>query len=173
MLELTNISDSLILIQQLQNNFETREFVMKVLTSLFYTVMLVGVLGCTSAPKEVPTDHLDEGPSIVRHTGEITNIREVKKDATLGKQFEGAFVGALIGGQIGGGSTQTILGTSGAFIGADVMNEKYGEIVDRLILTSDGGVEFQCLVHGHDFKVGEKVIFTVVEDHVSAIIHAK
>ncbi len=60
---------------------------------------------------------------------------------------------------------------SGAFIGADIVNEKYGEIIDRLILTSDGGTEFQCLVHGHDFKVGDDVIFTVVEGHVSAIVH--
>ena len=146
---------------------------MKVVHSLFFTLIIVGVFGCASAPKEVPTDHLDEGPDIVRHTGKVTNIREVKKDASLSKQFGGAFVGALIGGQIGGGSTQTVLGTSGAFIGADVMNEKYGEIIDRLILTSDGGVEFQCLVHGHDFKVGDKVLFTVVDDHVSAVIHTE
>jgi len=104
--------------------------------------------------------------------GEVTNIREVKKDASLGKQFEGAFLGALVGGQIGGGSTSTIMGTAGAFIGQDIMNEKYGEVVDRLILTDSNGKEFNCLVHGHDFKVGDKVIFTIVENHVSAIIHA-
>ena len=146
---------------------------MKVKNSLFYTLMIVGVFGCASGPKEVPTDHLDKGPNIVRHSGKVTNIREVKKDASLGKQFEGAFIGSLIGGQLGGGSTSTVLGTSGAFIGADIMNEKYGEVVDRLILTSDNGVEYQCLVHGHDFKVGDKVIFTIVEDHVSAIIHSE
>jgi outer membrane lipoprotein SlyB len=146
---------------------------MKVKHSLFFTLMILGVFGCASAPKEVPTDHLDQGPNIVRYIGKITNIREVKKDASLGRQFEGSFVGALIGGQIGGGSTQIILGTSGAFIGADVMNDKYGEIIDRVILTSDEGEEFQCLVHGHDFKVGDKVIFTLVEDHISAIIHSE
>lgn len=148
---------------------------MKVTYSFFYTLMIAVVFGCASTPaqKEVPTDHLDKGPNIVRHTGKITNIREVKKDASLGRQFEGAFVGALIGGQIGGGSTSTVLGTSGAFIGADIMNEKYGEVIDRLILTSDEGVEFQCLVHGHGFKVGDKVVFTVVEGHISAIVHSE
>ncbi len=130
-----------------------------------------GVIACASAPEEVPTDHLEQGPNIVRHNGKVTNIREVKKDASFGKQFEGAFVGALIGGQIGGGSTQTMMGTSGAFIGANVMNEKYGEVIDRLILHTDEGEEFQCFVHDHGFKVGDKVIFTVVEGHVSAIIH--
>lgn len=136
-------------------------------------MVAIGMAGCASELKEVPTDHLEQGPDIVRYTGKVTNIREVKKDATLGKQFGGAFAGALVGGQLGGGSAQTVMGTSGAFIGADVMNEKYGEIVDRLILNNDEGKEFQCLVHGHDFKVGDKVIFTVVEDHVSAIIHNK
>ncbi len=144
---------------------------MKRMYLLFYAVIAIGLIGCASQ-KEVPTDHLDQGPNIVRHKGEITNIREVKKDASLGKQFGGAFVGALVGGSIGGGSAQSVLGTSGAFIGADIVNEKYGETVDRLILSSDDGVEFQCLVHDHGFKVGDKVIFTVVEDHVSAIIHS-
>ncbi len=129
------------------------------------------MIGCASAQKEVPTDQLDEGPDVVRYQGEVTNIREVKKDASFGKQFGGAFAGALIGGSLGGGSGSNILATSGAFIGADVVNEKYGTTIDRLILANDKGVEFQCLVEGHDFKVGDKVIFTVVEDHVSAIIH--
>ena len=144
---------------------------MKRVYLLFYTVIAIGLIGCASQ-KEVPTDHLDQGPNIVRHNGEITNIREVKKDASLGKQFGGAFAGALVGGSIGGGSAQSVLGTSGAFIGADIVNEKYGETIDRLILSSEDGVEFQCLVHDHGFKVGDKVIFTVVEDHVSAIIHS-
>jgi len=144
---------------------------MKAIYSIFYITMVIGLIGCTSAQKEVPTDHLDQGPNIVRYDGEVTNIREVKKDASLGKQFGGAFVGALVGGSIGGGSAQTVLGTSGAFIGADIVNEKYGEIIDRLILSDDKGNEYQCLVHGHNFKVGDKITFTVVEDHVSAIIH--
>jgi outer membrane lipoprotein SlyB len=99
-------------------------------------------------------------------------IREVKKDASLGKQFGGAFLGALVGGQIGGGSASTIIGTSGAFIGQDIVNEKYGEVIDRLILKDSNGKEYNCLVHGHDFKVGDKVVFTLVENHISAIIHA-
>ncbi len=144
---------------------------MRKIYSILYITMAIVMMSC-AAQKEVPTDHLDQGPNIVRHKGEITNIREVKKDASLGKQFGGAFVGALVGGSIGGGSAQSVLGTSGAFIGADIVNEKYGETVDRLILSSDDGVEFQCLVHDHGFKVGDKVIFTVVEDHVSAIIHS-
>ncbi len=136
------------------------------------TLLLVLVQGCATSQKEVPTDQLDESPNIVRHHGEIINIREVKKDASLEKQFGGSFIGALVGGQIGGGSTQTILGVSGAFIGQDIANEKYGEVVDRLILKDSDGKEYDCLVHGHDFKVGDKVIFTIVEDHVSAIVQA-
>jgi len=143
---------------------------MKRMYLLFYTVIAIGLIGCASQ-KEVPTDHLDQGPNIVRYQGEVTNIREVKKDASLEKQFGGAFVGALVGGAIGGGSAQTILGTSGAFIGADIVNEKYGETIDRLILSNEKGIEFQCLVHGHDFKVGDNVTFTIVENHVTAIIH--
>ena len=143
---------------------------MKGLHSVLYALIVIGIVSCSSQQKEVPTDHLDDGPSIVRHSGKVTNIREVKKDASLAKQFGGSFVGALVGGQIGGGSTQTILGVSGAFIGQDIVNEKYGEVVDRLILTSDDGKEYQCLVHGHGFRVGDNVIFTVVEGHVSAII---
>jgi len=127
--------------------------------------------GCATSQKEVPTDHLDHSPNIVRYNGVITNIREVKKDASLGKQFGGALLGALVGGQIGGGSASTMIGTAGAFIGQDIVNEKYGEVVDRLILKDSKGKEYNCLVHGHDFKVGDKVIFTVVENHVSAIIH--
>ena len=136
------------------------------------TLLLVLAQACATGQKEVPTDQFDESPNIARHNGEITNIREVKKDASLEQQFGGSFIGALVGGQIGGGSTQTILGVSGAFIGQDIANEKYGEVVDRLILKDSDGNEYNCLVHGHDFKVGDKVIFTVVEDHVSAIILA-
>ncbi len=144
---------------------------MKAIYTILYIMIAIGMISCASSQKEVPTDHLDEGPDVVRYHGEVINIREVKKDASLGKQFGGAFAGALVGGSLGGGSAQTVLGTSGAFIGADVVNDKYGEIIDRLILVNGKGVEFQCLVLGHDFKVGDKVIFTVVEDHVSAIIH--
>ncbi|RDH86106.1 MAG: hypothetical protein DIZ80_01150 [endosymbiont of Galathealinum brachiosum] len=139
--------------------------------SLVFSFALL--FGCSTAPKEVPTDHLESGPNIERHTGKVTNIREVKKKASLGKQFEGAFIGALIGGQIGGGSASAIMGTSGAFIGSAYMDEKHGEVVDRLILTADSGKEYDCLVHGHDFKVNDNVIFTLVEGHVSAIIHTK
>jgi uncharacterized protein YcfJ len=128
------------------------------------------VVGCATPEKEVPTDQLDTGPEIVQHEGKIVTIREVKKDASLGKQFEGSFWGALVGGQIGGGSTQNILGVAGVFIGQDIMNKKYGAVVDRLILTSDDGQEFQCLVHGDNFKVGYHVRFTLVAGHVSAII---
>jgi len=145
---------------------------MNTLRITLFSVLIALTQSCATPQSEVPTDHLDESPNIVRHMGEVTNIREVKKDASLGKQFEGAFLGALVGGQIGGGSTSTIMGTAGAFIGQDIMNEKYGEVVDRLILTDSNGKEFNCLVHGHDFKVGDKVIFTIVENHVSAIIHA-
>lgn len=144
---------------------------MRLIRSPLIVVLGLFVLGCASSEKEVPTDQLDDAPSIVRHSGVVTNIREVKKDASLGKQFGASFLGALVGGQIGGGSTSTILGTSGAFIGQDIANEKYGEVVDRLILKDANGVEYNCLVHGHDFKVGDKVTFTVVENHVSAIIH--
>lgn len=49
-----------------------------------------------------------------------------------------------------------MMGTSGASIGAGVTNKKYGDIVDRLILSNGDSVEFLCLAHGHDFKVGEK-----------------
>jgi len=138
-----------------------------------FTVLVVLISGCAMSQKEVPTDHLDESPNIVRYIGEVTNIREVKKDASLEKQFGGAFLGALVGGQIGGGTTSTVMGTAGAFIGGDVANEMYGEVIDRLILKDSEGNEYDCLVHGHDFNVGDKVIFTVVENHVSAIIRYK
>ena len=138
-----------------------------------FTVLVVLISGCATSQKEVPTDHLDESPNIVRYIGEVTNIREVKKDASLEKQFGGAFLGALVGGQIGGGTTSTVMGTAGAFIGGDVANEMYGEVIDRLILKDSEGNEYDCLVHGHDFNVGDKVIFTVVENHVSAIIRYK
>ena len=136
-----------------------------------FILSIIFIQACATTEKEVPTDQLDESPNIVRLMGEVTNIREVKKDASLGKQFGGSFIGALVGGQIGGGSTSTIMGTAGAFIGQDITNEKYGEVVDRLVLQDSDGNEFNCLVHGHGFKVGDKVIFTVVENHVSAIIH--
>ncbi len=144
---------------------------MKTLHISIFAILIALTQGCATGQKEVPTDHLDASPNIVRHNGEISNIREVKKDASLGKQFGGAFLGALVGGQIGGGSASTIIGTSGAFIGQDIVNEKYGEVVDRLILKDSNGKEYNCLVHGHDFKVGDKVIFTIVGNHVSAIIH--
>jgi outer membrane lipoprotein SlyB len=128
---------------------------------------------CATTEQEVPTNQLDTSPDIVRHTGEITNIREVKKDASLEKQFGGAFLGSLVGGQIGGGTTSTIMGTAGAFIGQDIANEKYGEVVDRLILTDSEGKEYNCLVHGHNFQVGNKVTFTLVAGHVSAIIQTE
>lgn len=140
---------------------------------LITLLVLFAATACTTAEKEVPTGHLDEGPNITRLKGEVVNIREVKKDASLGKQFGGAFAGALIGGQFGGGTTQTVLGTSGAFIGADIVNEKYGDVIDRLILKGEDGKEYQCLVHDHIFKVGDNVIFTLVENHVSAIIEDK
>ena len=143
------------------------------LRTTLFTVLVVLISGCATSQKEVPTDHLDESPNIVRYTGEVTNIREVKKDASLEKQFGGAFLGALVGGQIGGGTTSTVMGTTGAFIGGDVANEMYGEVIDRLILKDSEGNEYDCLVHSHDFKVGDKVIFTVVENHVSAIIRSK
>jgi outer membrane lipoprotein SlyB len=144
---------------------------MKVLHISIFAILIALTQSCATGQKEIPTDHLDTSPNIVRHNGEVSNIREVKKDASLGKQFGGAFLGALVGGQIGGGSASTIIGTSGAFIGQDIVNEKYGEVVDRLILKDSNGKEYNCLVHGHDFKVGDKVIFTIVENHVSAIIH--
>ena len=133
--------------------------------------LIILIQSCATTEKEVPTDHLDSTPDIARHSGEVIIIREVKKDASFGKQLGGSFAGALVGGQIGGGSTSTIMGTAGAFMGQDIMNEMYGEVVDRLILSDNEGREYNCLVHGHDFKVGDKVIFTVVEGHVSAIIH--
>ena len=145
---------------------------MKIMYIPLFAILIALIQSCATSQTEVPTDHLDTSPNIVRHNGEVFNIREVKKDASLGKQFGGAFLGALVGGQIGGGSASTIMGTSGAFIGQDIVNEKYGEVVDRLILKDSDGKEFDCLVHGHDFKVGDKVIFTIVENHVSAIIHA-
>ena len=126
---------------------------------------LIFIHACAATEKEVPTDQLGTSPNIVRLNGEVTNIREVKKDATFGKRFGGAFIGSLVGGQIGGGSTSTI-------IGADIADDKYGEVVDRLILTDANGKEYECLVHGHGFKVGDPVVFTLVEGHVSAIIHA-
>lgn len=128
---------------------------------------------CATTEQEVPTNQLDTSPDIVRHTGEIINIREVKKDASLGKQFGWAFLGALVGGQIEGGTTSTVMGTAGAFIGGDIANEKYGEVIDRLILTDSEGKEYNCLVHDHNFKVGNKVTFTLVAGHVSAFIHAE
>jgi len=146
---------------------------MKLLHLVLVTSLVFCAQSCASAEKEVPTDQLNPAPNIERHDGSIINIREVKKDASLGKQFGGSLVGALIGGQLGGGSASTILGTSGAFIGADIVNEKYGETVDRLILKDDSGREYECLVHGHGFKVGDKVTFTIVANHVSAIIHAE
>jgi uncharacterized protein YcfJ len=145
---------------------------MKIIHISIFAILIALTQSCATTQKEVPTDRLDTAPNIVRHNGVVSNIREVKKDASLGKQFGGAFLGALVGGQIGGGSTSTILGTSGAFIGQDIVNEKYGEVVDRLILKDSNGKEYNCLVHGHDFKVGDKVIFTIVENHISAIIHA-
>ena len=139
-------------------------------------IMATLIQACATTEREVPTDHLDVAPNIFRHSGVVFNIREVKKDASLKKQFGTAFAyslaGGLVGGRIGDGSTGDVMGTVGAFIGQDIANEKYGEIVDRLILKDSNGVEYSCLVHGHDFKVGEKVIFTVVENHVTAIIHA-
>lgn len=144
---------------------------MKLFQILTFSLGILLLQACATADKEVPTDHLDNAPSIERHHGKIINIREVKKDASFGKRFAGAFAGALIGGQIGGGKTKNVTRTAGAFIGADVMNKKYGEVLDRLILKDSKGREYQCLVHGHGFKVGDKVVFTVVEGHVSAIIH--
>ena len=137
---------------------------------LSFTVLLVN--GCASTQKEVPTDKLSQDANIVRLSGEVFNIREVKKDASLSKQMGGSLVGALVGGQFGGGSMSTVLGTSGAFIGQDIVNDKYGEVVDRLILKDEKGNEYNCLVHGHDFKVGDAIVFTLVENHVSAIIHS-
>jgi len=144
---------------------------MKILHISLFAILLILIQGCATGQKEVPTGHLDTSPNVTRHHGEVVNIREVKKDASLGKQFGGAFLGALVGGQIGDGSASTIMGTTGAFIGQDIANKKYGEVVDRLILKDSEGKEYDCLVHGHDFRVGDKVIFTIVENHVSAIIH--
>ncbi|WP_394175812.1 hypothetical protein [Thalassotalea litorea] len=145
---------------------------MKILRFTLLVIFGMLIQSCATSEQEVPTDHLDDAPTIVRHSGVVANIREVKKDASLGKQFGASFIGALVGGQIGGGSASTIMGTTGAFIGQDIANDKYGDVVDRLILQGEDGVEYNCLVHGHDFKVGDNVIFTIVENHVSAIIHA-
>jgi len=144
---------------------------MEFLKVIALSVSVLLTNGCASMEEEVPTDNLDQGANIIRLTGEVVNIREVKKDASLAKQMGGSFVGALVGGQFGGGSMSTILSTSGAFIGQDIVNDKYGEVVDRLILKDDKGNDYHCLVHGHDFKVNDKVVFTLVENHVSAIIH--
>ncbi|SHH25833.1 hypothetical protein [Ferrimonas marina] len=133
---------------------------------------LFTLVACQSKPTEVPTDALPSGPEIQRLEGTVSNIREVKQDASLGKQFGGSFIGALVGGQIGGGTTSAILGTSGAFIGQDVANQVSGKMLDRLILTAEDGKEYECPVHGHDFKLGDKVVFTLVAGHVSAIIQA-
>lgn len=145
------------------------------ITALLAAVLLLG--GCATTEEEVPTDRLQQGANVMRYEGKVINIREVKKEADLGKQVGaavgGAVVGALIGGAVGGNTGSGIGGTTGAFIGQDVMNEKYGEVVDRLILRTDDGREFQALVHGHDFKVGDPVVFTVVGGHVTAIVHRR
>lgn len=146
---------------------------MKILSKTITAILILVVSACSTTQQEVPTDKLSQGVNIVQLSGEVVNIREVKKDASWQKQATGSFIGALVGGQFGSGETSAIIGTSGAFIGQDIMNEKYGEIIDRLILKDEKGNEYNCLVHDHDFKVGDKIVFTLVEKHISAIIHAQ
>ena len=143
---------------------------MRILRNSYLIILVFMLQACASVETEVPTDKLADAPDIMQLQGTVSNIREVKKDADFSERFGASFIGALVGGQIGGGSTKDIMGVTGAFIGADIADEKYGEVIDRLIIAGSDGKEYQALVHDHVFKVGDKVRFTLVSEHISAIV---
>lgn len=94
----------------------------------------------------------------------------MQKKAAFKNRFAGSFAGALIGGQLGGGSGKEIAGVTGAFLGMDVANEKYGELIDHIYIEDSNGKTYDCYVHNHVFKLGDKVKFTLVAGHVSAVV---
>jgi len=141
----------------------------KILITLFASFFLVA---CSTGPQVVPSDHLETGPEIQRLTGTVVNIKEVNTKATFGKRFGGAFLGALIGGQIGGGTGKEIAGVTGAFLGLELANDKYGDTIDHVFLKAEDGSEYDCYVELNGFKVGDAVEFTLISGHVSAIVTA-
>ena len=140
---------------------------MKIFAMLLSMTLL---FGCATGIQEVPTEQLDESPDILQFSGEIVNIKEAQKKAAFSERMGGSFIGALVGGQIGGGSTREILGSTGAFIGYDLANEAFGDVIDHVFIETEDGTQYDCYVKNHVFKLGDKVVFTVVADHVSAII---
>ena len=140
---------------------------MKYILALFTAILMAG---CATQPKEVPTNGLNAGPNVTRLSGEIVRIEEVQKTASLGKVLGGSMIGALIGGQIGGGTGKEVAGVGGAFLGAEIANKKYGEKLDHVFLIDQSGREYETYVHDHIFRVGDRVQFTLVSGHISAIV---
>ncbi len=145
---------------------------LKTIARFCIVASLVAVIsqGCATM-KEVQTETLDTTPGEALVHGKVVNIVQLKKDASLLKQFGGSLIGAMIGGQVGGGSTQYIVGTAGAFIGQDVVNNLYGSMVDKLEVEDANGKSYEFLIQGHGFRVTDKVIITVKDDKVSSVIH--
>jgi uncharacterized protein YcfJ len=143
------------------------------LTLISVAVALTGIFGCATQMKQIKTGVIDTDPSDTVIRAKVVNIVEVKKDASLMKQFGGALVGAVIGSQIGGGSTPDILGTGFAFVGADLVNKKFGNLVDRLELEVSKEKSYKCLIYGHDFRVNDKVVATIKDGKVVTLLHEK
>jgi uncharacterized protein YcfJ len=143
---------------------------MKYLILVLTTLVLSA---CAVEPQKVPTTALDSGPNIVRLNGEITDIRLVQKKASFGKRFGASFAGALIGGQIGGGKASDAASLGGAFLGAELADKKYGEVIDHVFIAGEDGQSYDTFVQDHVFRVGDKVQFTIVSGHISAIVMRK
>ena len=143
---------------------------------LLITSLVIGLLivGCATM-KQVKTEELDTDPLDTVVHGKVVNIVEVKKDASLMKQFGGALLGSAIGTGIGsaiGGKTTTYaVGLSGAYLGQDLVNNLYGEMVDRLEVETAEGISFKFLIHGHGFRVTDKVVITVKDSKVTSVVH--
>ena len=106
-------------------------------------------------------------------SGRITNIKEVKKKAAFSKRFAGSFLGVLIGGELGGGTGKELARSAGAFLGMNLANDMYGELIDQVFIEDENGKLYECYIHNHIFKTGDMVHFTIVSDHVSAVVHAE
>ena len=143
---------------------------------LLITSLVIGLLivGCATM-KQVKTEELDTDPLDTVVHGKVVNIVEVKKDASLMKQFGGALVGSAIGtgvgSAIGGKTTTYAVGLSGAYLGQDLVNNLYGEMVDRLEVETAEGISFKFLIHGHGFRVTDKVVITVKDSKVTSVVH--
>lgn len=137
---------------------------------LLVAISALFLTACSTGIQEVPTDKLDTNPKIIHLDGKITNIKEVKKKAAFKNRIGGSMLGALIGGQIGGGSGKEIAGVTGAFLGIDLANDKYGKLIDHIYIEDSNGKTYDCYVHNHIFKLSDKVKFTLVAGHVSAVV---